>query len=57
MSREEVEKKSEYFVDARAKLHGECFYGLFYEEREHKPLIEGSEDYLNAIKKLLKLML
>jgi len=29
-------------------------YGLFYEEREHKLLIEGSKDYLNAIKKLIK---
>lgn len=54
VNKEEAEKKAEYFVDARGKLHGECFYGLFYEEREHKPLIEGSKDYLNDIKKLLK---
>jgi hypothetical protein len=54
VTKEEAEKKAEYFMDARAKLHGECFYGMFYEEREHKPLIENSKNYLNEIKRLLK---
>lgn len=54
VSKEEAEKKAEYFIDARGKLHGECFYGLIYEERRHKPLIRASKDYLSDIKKLLK---
>jgi len=54
VSKEEAGRRAEYFVDARGKLHGECFYGLFYEEREHKPLIESSKDYLADVKKLLK---
>ncbi|KPV64048.1 MAG: hypothetical protein AOA65_1078 [Candidatus Bathyarchaeota archaeon BA1] len=33
VTREEAEKRAEYFIDARGKLHGECFYGLFYEEK------------------------
>ena len=54
VGKEEAEKKAEYFVDVRGKLHGESFYGLFYEEREHKPLIEASKDYLDDVRKLLK---
>lgn len=54
VAKREAERKAEYFVNARGKLHGECFYGLFYEEREHKPLVESSKDYLDDIRKLLK---
>lgn len=51
--RKEAEKRAEYFIDVREKLHGSCFYGLLYEEIEHKPLIDASREYLNEIWRLL----
>ena len=53
LSKDEAEEEAEYFVDARGRLHGECFYGMFYEEREHKPLMERAKDYLSQVKKLI----
>jgi len=37
----------------RDRLHGGCFYGLTYEETEHRPLIEKA-NYIDLIEKLLK---
>ena len=42
-----------YFIDVRSKLHGDCFYGLTYEEEEHKPLMMRAKDYLNLVRKLV----
>jgi plasmid stabilization system protein ParE len=40
LSEKEAEDLAAYFIDVRKSLHGDCFYGLFYEESEHKPLME-----------------
>jgi len=41
LNEEEASKWASYFIDVRKGLHGDCFYGLTYEEEEHKPLIES----------------
>jgi hypothetical protein len=33
----------------RGKLHGDCFYGLFYEEPEHRPLTERAKHYVELV--------
>lgn len=43
-----------YFIDVRSKLHGDCFYGLNYEESEHKPLIEKAGNYIDLIERLVE---
>ena len=53
LAEEKAKEQANYFIKVRAKLHGECFYGTFYEEAEHKPLIEKSVKYLELVKKLL----
>ena len=42
-----------FFVEARGRLHGECFYGQIFEKAEHVPLIRGVEKYLARVKALL----
>jgi len=42
-----------FFVEARGRLHGECFYGQIFEEVEHVPLIRGVEKYLERVRALL----
>lgn len=44
-----------YFMDVRRALHGECFYGMIYEEVEHKPLMEKAKGYLSDVKRLIGL--
>ena len=51
---EEAKSRAEYFINVRDRLHGGCFYGSFYEEIEHKPLIDEAREYLNDIRKILK---
>jgi hypothetical protein len=41
-------------MDVRRSLHGDCFYGLYYEESEHKPLIERAPQYVNLVAELVK---
>ncbi|MFP3161180.1 MAG: hypothetical protein RXQ95_07055 [Vulcanisaeta sp.] len=38
----------------RDRLHGGCFYGLTYEEEEHRPLIDRAREYVELIGRLLK---
>jgi hypothetical protein len=37
----------------RGKLHGEVFYGFFYEDEEHRPLIEKAREYILLIERLI----
>mgnify|MGYP000081781866 CR=1 FL=1 len=53
LSEDEAEKLADYFLDVRGKLHGEVFYGFFYEDEEHRPLMERARDYLSLIERLL----
>jgi hypothetical protein len=34
-----------YYIDVRDRLHGGCFYGLTYEEEEHRPLMDKIREY------------
>jgi len=54
LSRGEAEERAAYFIEVRRGLHGDCFYGLIYEEIEHKPLIEKAREYISEIRRLLK---
>jgi HEPN domain-containing protein len=54
LSEEEASKIASYFIDVRDRLHGGCFYGLIYEEGEHKPLIERAKEYVDLVEKILK---
>ena len=54
LSKEEAKEMAAYYIEARSRLHGECFYGLIYEEMEHKPVIEKAREYIGEIKRLLK---
>jgi hypothetical protein len=51
---DEASSWASYYIDARDRLHGGCFYGLTYEETEHRPLIERAREYIDLIEKLLK---
>ncbi|MEM1909955.1 MAG: hypothetical protein QXT79_11320 [Thermofilaceae archaeon] len=42
-----------FFIDVRSRLHGEVFYARWYEEKEHKLLMERAEDYLRLVERLL----
>jgi len=53
LSQEESRMWANYFVEVRRGLHGDVFYGLFYEEKEHRPLIERSREYVELVEKLL----
>jgi len=54
LSEEEAGKQASYFIDVRDRLHGGCFYGLTYEDEEHKPLIEKAREYLGIVENLVK---
>jgi uncharacterized protein (UPF0332 family) len=54
LSEEEASKWASYFIDVRSRLHGGCFYGLMYEEEEHKPLMEKAREYIDLVDKILK---
>jgi HEPN domain-containing protein len=53
LSESEASRWASYYIDVRDKLHGDCFYGLTYEEEEHKPLMEGAREYIDLIEKLV----
>ena len=42
-----------FYIDVRKGLHGDVFYGRWYEEKEHRPLMERARDYLKLIESLL----
>jgi uncharacterized protein (UPF0332 family) len=54
LNEEEASKWASYFIDVRKGLHGDCFYGLTYEEEEHKPLIERAKEYIDLIDNILE---
>jgi HEPN domain-containing protein len=54
LNEEEAFKWASYFIDVRKGLHGDCFYGLTYEEEEHKPLIERAKEYIDLIDNILE---
>jgi uncharacterized protein (UPF0332 family) len=54
LSEEEASKWASYFIDVRKSLHGDCFYGLIYEEEEHRPLMERAREYVDLVDKILK---
>ena len=53
LKEEEAEKLADYFLGVRGKLHGEVFYGFFYEDEEHRPLIERTREYILLIERLV----
>jgi HEPN domain-containing protein len=53
LSEEEASKWASYFIDVRDRLHGGCFYGLTYEEEEHRPLMERAREYIDLVEELL----
>jgi uncharacterized protein (UPF0332 family) len=53
LTSEEADKWASYYIDVRDRLHGACFYGLIYEEAEHKPLMLKAEEYVNLVKRIL----
>jgi uncharacterized protein (UPF0332 family) len=53
LSEEEASKWASYYIDVRDRLHGGCFYGLMYEEKEHRPLMEKAREYVNLVEELL----
>ena len=53
LSEKEAEELAAYYIDARDRLHGACFYGLLYEEAEHKPLVEKAKWYLDSVERAL----
>jgi uncharacterized protein (UPF0332 family) len=54
LSEEEASEWASYFVDVRKGLHGDRFYGLIYEEEEHRPLMERAREYVDLVDKILK---
>ena len=54
LSEKEAEDLAAYFIDVRKSLHGDCFYGLFYEESEHEPLMERAKQYIELVSRLLE---
>jgi uncharacterized protein (UPF0332 family) len=54
LSEEEASEWASYFIDVRKGLHGDCFYGLIYEEEEHRPLMERAREYIDLVHKILK---
>ena len=53
LSEEDASKWASYFIDVRDRLHGGCFYGLMYEEEEHRPLMEKAREYVDLVEELL----
>ena len=54
LSEEEASEWASYFIDVRKGLHGDCFYGLIYEEEEHRLLMERAREYIDLVHKILK---
>ena len=43
-----------YYIDVRSRLNGGCFYGLTYEEEEHRPLMEKARDYIELVERIVR---
>jgi len=54
LNEEEASRWASYYIDVRDRLHGGCFYGLTYEEEEHRPLMDRAGEYVELIEKLLR---
>jgi hypothetical protein len=54
LSGDEASYWASYFIDVRRGLYGDCFYSLYYEESEHKPLIERAPQYVNLVAELVR---
>jgi Archaeal PaREP1/PaREP8 family. len=54
LNEDEASRWASYYIDVRDRLHGGCFYGLTYEEAEHRPLMDKAREYVDLIEKLLK---
>ena len=54
LSEDEASEWASYFIDVRKGLHGDCFYGLIYEEEEHRLLMERAREYIDLVHKILK---
>jgi hypothetical protein len=54
LSRDEASYWASYVIDVRRSLHGDRLYSLYYEESEHKPLIERAPQYVNLVAELVK---
>jgi HEPN domain-containing protein len=54
LNEEEASRWASYYIDVRDRLHGGCFYGLTYEEEEHRPLMDKAWEYVELIEKLLR---
>ena len=52
LNEDETSSWASYHIDVRDRPHGGCFYGLTYEETEHRPLIEKAKDYIALIERL-----
>jgi hypothetical protein len=53
LSEGEASRWTSYLIEARKGLHGDCFYGLTYEE-EHEPLMERAREYVDLVDKTLR---
>ncbi|MEM3943554.1 MAG: hypothetical protein QXO02_05680 [Thermofilaceae archaeon] len=42
-----------FYIDVGRGLHRDVFYGRWYEEKEHRPLMEKARDYLELVESLL----
>jgi hypothetical protein len=54
LNEDEASRWASYYIDVRDRLHVGCFYGLTYEEVEHRPLMDRAREYVDLIEKLLK---
>jgi HEPN domain-containing protein len=54
LSESEASSLASYYIDVRSRLHGSCFYGLTYEEEEHRPLMEKARDYIELVERIVK---
>ncbi len=55
LSEREAGERADYFISVRDRLHGACFYGLIYDESEHRPLIERAGEYIEDVRRALGL--
>jgi HEPN domain-containing protein len=54
LSESEASSLASYYIDVRSRLHGGCFYGLTYEEEEHRPLMEKARDYVELVERIVR---
>jgi HEPN domain-containing protein len=54
LSESESSSLASYYIDVRSRLHGGCFYGLTYEEEEHRPLMEKARDYVELVERIVR---